>query len=96
MDISTRWWLRRCLKCQARKTPRQNYPLAYSLPLPNDPGILVSVDYFGPLPITLRSKAYILLFTDRFSRRADMYATTEAEFTASGTANILVDRYIPL
>ena len=40
--------------------------------------------------------SYILLFTDRFSRRADMYVTTEAEFTASGTADILVDRYIPL
>ena len=66
------------------------------MPLPNGPGILVSVDYFGPLPTTPRGNSYILLFTDRFSRRADMYVTAEAEITASGTADVLVDRYIPL
>ena len=32
----------------------------------------------------------------RFSRRADMFAVTAAEFTAEGTANILVNQYIPL
>ena len=102
MGISTRWWLRRwwlrrCLKCQARKTSRQTirWP-TLSFSLPNGPGILVSVDYFGSLPIAPRGNACILLFTDRFSRRADMYATTDADFTASGTADILVDRFIPL
>ena len=94
MDISTRWWLRRCLKFQASKTSRQTIrsPIL-SLPLPNGPGILVSVDYFEPLPITTRGNVYILLFTDRFSRRADMYATTETEFTASGAFGMLIDRY---
>ena len=58
--------------------------------------IVVSVDYFGPLPVTPRGKTYILLFTDRFSRRADMYAVTAAKFTAEGTANIPISRYIPL
>ena len=97
MDISTRWWLRRCLKCQARKTSRQTirWP-TLCLPQPNGPGILISVDYFGPLPITPRGNTYILLFTDRFSCRTDMYATTDAEFTTSGAADILIDRYIPL
>ena len=97
MDASTRWWLRKCLKCQARKTSRQTirWP-TLSLPLPNGPGILVSVDYFGPLPLTPRGNAYILLFTDRFSRRADMYAVTEAQFTASGTMDILMNRFIPI
>ena len=96
-DISTRWWLRHCLKCQARKTLRHTIRWStLSLPLPNGPGILFSVDYSGPLSLTLRGNACILLFTDHFSRRADMYATTEAHFTTSGTADILVDRYIPL
>ena len=63
---------------------------------PNSPGVAVSVDYFGPLPTTARGNSYILLFTDRFSRRADMFAVTTAEFTAEGTANILVNRFIPL
>ena len=60
MDISTRWWLRRCLKCHGRKTSCQTicWP-TLSLQLPNGPGILFSVDYFGPLPITPRGNAYI-------------------------------------
>ena len=32
----------------------------------------------------------MLLFPDRFSRRANMFPVTAAEFTAEGTANILV------
>ena len=36
------------------------------------------------------------MFTDRFSRRADMFPVTAAEFTAEGTDNILVNQYIPL
>ena len=53
MDACTRFWLRRCLMCQARKTSRQTvrWPII-SLALPNGPGILVSYDYFGPLPLT--------------------------------------------
>ena len=64
--------------------------------LPKDPGFAVSVEYFGPLPVTPRGNTYILLFTDRFSRLADMFPVTAAEFTAEGTANILVNQYIPL
>jgi len=97
MDVSARWWIRRCLKCQARKTSRQTirWP-TLSLPLPNSPGITVSVDYFGPLPLTPRGNAYILLFTDRFSRRADMFAVSAAQFTAAGTADVFIDKYITL
>ena len=46
--------------------------------------------------MTAGGNSYILLFTDRFSRRAEMFAVTKAEFTAQGTANILVNRFIPL
>ena len=57
MEVCTKWWVRRCLKCLARKTSRQTirWP-TLSIPLPNSPGISVSVDYFGPLPITARRK----------------------------------------
>ena len=94
MSIYTRWWLRHCLKCQARETPRLTvrWPVI-SIPLCPGPGIAVSVDYFGPLPVTPRGKTYILFFTARFSRRVDMFAVIAAEFTA---ASILVNRYIPL
>ena len=64
--------------------------------LPEGPGIVVSVDYFGPLPLTPRVNNYILPFTDRFSRRTDMYAVTAAEFTSEGTADFLIKRYTPL
>ena len=37
-----------------------------------------------------------MLLTDRFSRWADMFPVTAAEFTAEATANILVNQYIPL
>ena len=90
---------RQCLKCQARKTPRLTvrWPVI-TLPLPEGPGVAVSVDYFGPLPVTSRGNTYILLLTDRFNHWADMFPVTAAEFTAEGTANILVNlnQYIPL
>ena len=66
------------------------------MPLPEGPGVAISVDYFGPLPVTPRGNTYILLVTDRFSRRADMFPVTAAEYTAEGTANVLVNKYIPL
>ena len=96
MSRCTRWWLRHCLKCQARKTPRltTRWPVI-SIPLPPGPGIAVNMGYFGPLSVTPRGNTYIFLFTDRFSRHADMFAVTTAEFTAEGTANILINRYIP-
>ena len=97
MKACTKWWVRRCLKYQARKTSRQTvrWPVL-PIPLPNSHGVTVSVDYFGPLSTTARGNSYILVFTDRFSRRADMFAVTTAELTAEGTANILVNRFIPL
>ena len=66
------------------------------MPVSEGSGVSVSVDYFGPLPGTPRGSSYILLFTDRFSRRADMFPVTAAEFTAEGTANILMNQCIPL
>ena len=96
-DISTRWWLRHSLKCQAREASRHTIRWStLSLPLPNGPGILVSVANSALLPLMLRGIACIFLLTDCFSPRADMYATTAAQFTTSGTADILVDRYIPV
>ena len=60
------------------------------MPLPEGSGVAVSVDNFGPLPVTPRGNTYILLLTDCFSRRADMFPVTAAEFTAEDTANIVV------
>ena len=62
------------------------------MPLTENPGVAVSVDYFGPLPVTPRGNTYIVLLIDHFSRRADMFPATAAEFNAKGTANILVNQ----
>ena len=43
------------------------------MPPPEDPGVTVSVGYFGPLAVTPRGHTYILLFSDRFSRWDDMF-----------------------
>ena len=95
MKVGTEWWVRRCLKC--RKIFHQTIHWSkLSMPLPNSPGISVSVDYFGSLPITAPGNSYILLFMDCSSRRADMFAVPAAEFTAEGSANILVNRLDPL
>ena len=48
-----------------------------------------------PFRSSPRDNTYILLFTDRFSRRADVFPVTAAEFTAEGTNNILVNQYFP-
>ncbi|CAB1111666.1 unnamed protein product [Ectocarpus sp. CCAP 1310/34] len=58
------------------------------------PGTVVGVDFFRPLPVTAKGNSYISLFTDRFGRRADMFAVTAAEFTARGTAHIFVNQYM--
>ena len=50
-----------------------------SMPLPEGPGIDVSVDYFVYCSVKPRYSTYILLITDRLSRRADMFAVTAAE-----------------
>lgn len=38
----------------------------------------------------------MLLFTDRFGRRADMFAVSAADLTAEGTTNLHITKYIPL
>ena len=85
------------LEVPSAETPRLTvrWPII-TMPLPKGPGVAVSVDYFGLLPVTPGSNIYILLLTDRFSSWTDMFPVTAAEFTAEGTTNILVNQYIPL
>lgn len=66
------------------------------IPLLKSSGISVSVDYIGPLLTTTRGISCILLFTDRFRCCTDTIAVAAAERNTEGTANISVNRYIPL
>ena len=95
MDISTRWWLPLRQVPGAQDFAPNNY-LAYAFHSATERRRHSRQRrLFDPLPTTPRGNYYVLLFTDRVSRHADMYATTEPEFTASGAADILDDRYIP-
>ena len=97
LDQSVRWWIRRCLFCQARKTSRQTIRWPTTLmPLPSGSGQIVSVDYFGPSPTTRKGNKHILLYTDRFSRHIAAYAVIQDERTVGGTARIFVEQYISL
>ena len=87
--------LRACYTYQARKNSRQavRWPVL-SLPLPGGPGVVIAVDFFRPLPVTPRGNAYSFCSqTASFSRRADMYTVSPANFTARGTADGLVNQY---
>ena len=89
------------LEAPSAETPRLTvrWPIISMSP-PGGPGIAMIVDYFGPLLVMPRDNTYILLITDRFSSRADMFGVTAAEFiaefTTEGTANVLVNKHIPL
>lgn len=80
LGMSTRWWIRRCLDCQARNISRQTVRSPPRLlTRKNCLGVHFAIDYFDPLAVTDRSNFDTLSFTDRSSHRADMYAVNAAE-----------------
>lgn len=91
MDQSERWWVRRCLTRQARKTSRQavRWPIIPTQ-LPNEPGEFLGL--LWTLPTTEQCTKYTVLFTDGFSRHASMHALPEPGFTAEGSADMLVNQ----
>ena len=95
MEVSTKWWVRHCLRCRKIFHQTVHWP-TFSIPLPKNLGIFVSVDYFGSLPIKAQSNFYILLFTNRSSRRSNMSPVVDVGFTTEGPADSLVNRLIPL
>ena len=85
------------LEVPSAKNLSTDCPLANHLHAsPGKSGIAISVDSWGPLPVTLQGNTYIMLITDRFSRRPDMFAVTPANFTAEGTADNELNQYIHL
>ena len=95
MSICTRWWIRHYLKCQAQQTSRLTvrWPII-SMSLPKRPVIAVTVDCSGSFAVTPRASTYILLFPDRCSRRADMFAVIAVELISEVITNINTHRYI--
>lgn len=94
MDVCNQPWLCDYLKRPARIIPRRTvrYPMP-AMPLPATPSIAISVDCFGPLPVTPRGST--LPFTDRLSSRVDTFAISSTEFTNEDTINVLNNKCIP-
>ena len=60
------------------EVPSAENPTA-DCPLAHHHNVSAGRSRYRPLPVTPRSNTYILLFTDRFSRRKDMLPVTAAE-----------------
>ena len=89
-------WVRRCLKCQARKTSRQiNRWPTLSIPLPDSPGVSVSVDYFGPCDHGSRKFLRSPLHGP-LQPAGEYVCCHRRKFTDESTAKIFVNRFIPL
>jgi hypothetical protein len=59
-----------CLLCQQRKSGKQkNQPLV-PLQIPDTPNLRIHADLFGPMVDASRKSAYILCFTDAFTKYA--------------------------
>ncbi len=92
MRISIRDWIRKCVKCSARKRPR-HVPKA---PLGNirvgAPMDRIDTDILGPLPTTDAGMKYILLVQDQFTKWTECYAI--ADHTAETVAHKIVFEFI--
>lgn len=64
------------------------------MPLPTQPGIAVSVDYFRSRLVMPRGKHTPCLVTCCFSRPADISSVTAVSFIAEGAAIVVAERYV--
>ena len=96
MEVCTKWWVRRCLICRARKISRQ------TIPWPTSPFLCpIAPEYPSVLTVLglCRSQLEEILafFSSRtVSASGRICSFTSAEFTAESTANILVNHFTPL
>ncbi|KAH3722524.1 Transposon Ty3-I Gag-Pol polyprotein [Pelomyxa schiedti] len=98
------WWtgMRRdvekyCKSCEectlAKGVAHTESSVGHPLPVPTRPGVCVSIDYVGPLPVvTKKGKRYILVMIDQFSGDVELQATKSAD--AKTAARMLARRWI--
>lgn len=65
------------------------------MPLPDSPDEAIAIYHSDPLPPTRSCNTYILVVTDRSSRRPATWATTAAYVTEVGAADMPVNDFIP-
>jgi hypothetical protein len=89
-------YVRSCENCQRNK-PSQQAPagLLQPLPVPDGRWAEVSMDFIGPLPETPRQNNAILVFIDRFTKRAH-FAATRMNVSAYDTARLFFHNVVRL
>lgn len=81
-----------CDLCQRHKSPRRP-TLGHLQPLPIDePWHTVHLDTFGPLPVSDAGNAFIMVFTDHFTRWPEAFAVASND--AATAARLFVDQII--
>ena len=86
-------WIRSCVDCATRKTPRNKHK-ALLLPIPVEgPFDRIAVDCLGPLPTTWSGNKYIVVFTDYLTRWVEAFPVPT--ITAVQIAKLLTDEIIP-
>jgi hypothetical protein len=78
--------------CQRVKHPNRSYKTEWRSHLPTDPGVLCSVDIYGPLPKGRGGVKYILVLLDVFSKYIKLYALKSA--TTKACLNRITGDYI--
>ena len=74
-------WVRSCIDCQMRKTPR-NKMKAPLLPIPVDGAFdRVAVDCLGPYPESYSGNRYVFVFSDYLTRWPEAFAVSSMEAT---------------
>lgn len=89
MLTDVRKYVTTCANCQLRKAERSRPPGGMRMHNALEPGAEIAMDYFGPLPETLRHMKFIAVAVDVFSRF--IYAQAVENETADKFARFLCD-----
>lgn len=82
-----------CDLCQRVKIKNQNMEGAFRIVQSSEPGDLVSVDFFGPLPRSIGGMEYIFVVLDVFSKYVRLYPIKRE--TTDTVLRKLIDSYFP-
>lgn len=83
-----------CERCQLNKSSTQRPSgLLQPIPVPMMKAAVITVDFVGPLPTTARKKDFVMVVTDKFTKRV-WYCATRQEITAREAASLLFARVI--
>jgi hypothetical protein len=88
-----RRFISHCDICQRVKHPNRSYDVEVRAHLPSEPGELMSLDLYGPLPTGRAGVKYILVCLDVFTKHVKLYPLRAA--TTRACLNKLTNHYFP-